>query len=59
VCNLSAADRALALAGLARLLKTGRLKHNIDCELPLESIADAHQRIEQGRALGNVLLKVS
>ena len=59
VYNLSAADRALALAGLARPLKSGRLKHNIDCELPLESIADAHQRIEQGRALGNVLLKVS
>lgn len=59
VYNLNPADRALALAGLTRLLESGRLIHNIDSELPLEAIADAHERIEQGRALGNIVLKVS
>jgi len=59
VYNLNATDRALALSGLTRLLQAGRLKHNIDCELPLAAIADAHERIEQGRALGNIILKVS
>lgn len=59
VYNLSPEDRALALAGLTRLLEGGKLQHNIDSELPLESIAQAHERVEQGRALGNVLLKVS
>jgi len=59
VYNLNAADRALALTGLTRLLESGHLQHNIACELPLDAIADAHERIEQGRTLGNIVLKVS
>lgn len=59
VYNLSATDRALALAGLSRLLEDGRLRHNIAYALPLDSIAEAHERIEQGKAIGNIVLKVS
>jgi NADPH2:quinone reductase len=59
VYNLNAADRTRALTGLTRLLEGGRLQHNIGCELPLEAIAEAHERIEQGRTLGNVVLKVA
>jgi NADPH2:quinone reductase len=59
VYNLNSADRACALTGLTRLLERGGLQHNIGCELPLEAIADAHERIEQGRTLGNIVLKVA
>jgi NADPH2:quinone reductase len=58
VYNLNAADRALALTGLTKLLEQGRLRHNVASEMPLEAIADAHEQIEQGRALGNIVLKV-
>jgi NADPH2:quinone reductase len=59
VYNLNAADRARALAGLTRLLARGQLRHNIADELPLELIAEAHERIEQGKTMGNIVLKVS
>ena len=59
VYNLNSADRAFALSGLTRLLESGQLTHNIAGELPLESIAEAHERIEQGTTPGNIVLKVS
>jgi NADPH:quinone reductase len=58
VYNLSAADRARALAGVTDLLRQGRLVHNIAQRLPLERIADAHELVEGGRAAGNVVLQI-
>jgi NADPH2:quinone reductase len=58
VYNLSAADRASATAGLTELLRQGRLVHNIAQRLPLERIAEAHELVESGRAVGNVVLQV-
>jgi NADPH:quinone reductase len=57
VYNLSDADRARAIAELTSLLKANRLKHNIAARLPLERIAEAHELVEQGRAIGNVILQ--
>ncbi len=58
VYNLSAEDRERALVHLGSLLATGRLKHNIAVRLPLEQIAEAHRMIEEGRAIGNVVLEI-
>lgn len=58
VYHLTAADRALCTALLDRLLRASALKFNIAARLPLEQIAQAHEIIESGRAIGNVVLSV-
>ena len=58
VYNLAAQDRQQAAAVLAALLERGALKHNIAERLPLERIAQAHERVESGRVVGNVVLTI-
>lgn len=58
VYNLTAADRAAAIAQLAPWLQAGRLQHQIAARLPLDSVAEAHELVESGRAIGNVVLDV-
>jgi NADPH:quinone reductase len=58
VYNLSPADRERALTDLTSMLARGSLTHNIAARLPLEQIADGHLMVEQGRAMGNVILSV-
>lgn len=58
VYQLAQQDRARALATLTRLLRLGRLRHNIAARLPLDQIALAHELVESGRAAGNVVLQV-
>jgi NADPH:quinone reductase len=59
VYHLSPADRATATEQLTRWLADGALQHNIAVRLPLERIADAHEAVESGRVIGNVVLEVS
>lgn len=56
VYHLSDDDRAQAEATLARLLEEGRLVHNIAQRLPLSQIVQAHELVESGTAVGNVVL---
>lgn len=58
VYNLDPADRQRATATLQRMLEQGDLVHNIAERLPLSSIAQAHEWVEQGRLAGNLVLKV-
>ncbi|AOS79115.1 NADPH:quinone oxidoreductase [Hydrogenophaga sp. PBC] len=58
VYHLSAADRARAEGTLNRMLERDALQHLIAERLPLDRIADAHQLVESGRAIGNVVLRV-
>ena len=58
VYNLSPADRASALAALTRLLEAKRLTHNIAIRLPLARIAEAHELVEHGRVIGNVVVEI-
>jgi NADPH:quinone reductase len=58
VYNLNAVDRAAALAQLTAWLEQGRLQHAIDSRFPLEAIAEAHEQVESGRAIGNVVLEI-
>ncbi|UCE31064.1 MAG: NADPH:quinone reductase [Burkholderiales bacterium] len=56
VYNLSGDDRARAVATLETLLEQNALIHNVAARLPLERIAEAHEMVETGRAVGNVVL---
>jgi NADPH2:quinone reductase len=58
VYNLSAADRARALNTLQPMLARGELKHHIASTLPLAQCAQAHQLVESGKAVGNVVLRI-
>ena len=58
VYNLAEPDRARALATLAGFLERGALVHNIAERLPLAQIAQAHERVEQGRLVGNMVLAI-
>ncbi|MEM1034622.1 MAG: NADPH:quinone reductase [Myxococcota bacterium] len=50
---------AAATRDLTELLASGRLQPYIDEVFPLERVADAHRRVEEGAALGNVVVSVA
>jgi len=56
--ELSSDDRAAGIAELTDLLKQGRLIHAVAQRLPLESISEAHDIVERGDVIGNVVLDV-
>jgi NADPH2:quinone reductase len=58
VYNLSPDIRRQAIADLSMLLVGEHLIHNIAVRLPLAKIAEAHDLVESGRAMGNVVLEV-
>lgn len=58
VYKLSPADRATAVSGVTDLLQRGKLQHNIAARLPLAHIAEAHELVESGRAVGNVVIEI-
>ncbi|MCC7271453.1 MAG: NADPH:quinone reductase [Alphaproteobacteria bacterium] len=59
VYDLSDAERTAAIAGIDRLMAEGRLAHAVAAVLPLDRIAEAHEMVEQGRAMGNVVLTIA
>ncbi len=58
VYELSTADRAAGVAELTDLLEHGRLIHTVARRLPLEAIAEAHEIVERGAVMGNVVLDI-
>ncbi len=58
VYNLDDADRARAEAVLASMLERGVLQHAIAQRLPLAQIVQAHELVESGRAIGNVVVEL-
>jgi NADPH:quinone reductase len=58
VYELSPEDRAAGLAQLTDLLEHGRLIHTVARRLPLEAIAEAHEIVERGAVIGNVILDI-
>ena len=59
VYNLAQTDRLRAQALLTRLLERGVVQHQIAARLPLAEVARAHALVEQGGAVGNVVLSVN
>jgi NADPH2:quinone reductase len=58
VYNLTPEDRRRAETVLTELLAKGALVHNIAQRLPLAQIAAAHELVERGEAVGNVVLAI-
>lgn len=58
VYNLADDDHLTAQTLLTRLLARGALQHQIAARLPLAQIAQAHELVEQGRVVGNVVLQI-
>lgn len=59
IYEISKDDRKTGIAELTRLLEQGRLLHTIARRLPLENIAQAHEIVERGEAIGNVVLDIA
>lgn len=59
VYHLSDSERAAAQDQLRPLLERGELDHRVALRLPLQDIAQAHQAVEGGRVVGNVVLEVA
>jgi NADPH2:quinone reductase len=59
VYELSEADRAAGIAELCQWLDAGKLQHTVAQRLPLARIADAHEIVERGETLGNIVLDIA
>lgn len=49
--------RRAAIAELTRWLEEGRLAHAVAATYPLERIAEAHEAVEGGKVIGNVVVR--
>lgn len=58
VYELRPDEREAGLRELDELLRAGALKHTVGRRLPLAEIARAHDLVEQGQVLGNVVLDI-
>jgi NADPH2:quinone reductase len=58
VYNLTKPNRDRAIATLTAWLARGELQHNLSERLPLADCARAHQLVESGEAIGNVVLRI-
>lgn len=59
VYELAPDERARAIADITRLLEANRLVHNVAATYPLDQIVAAHQAQEQGKAIGDIVLRVA
>ncbi|NKB58124.1 MAG: zinc-binding dehydrogenase [Alphaproteobacteria bacterium] len=55
---LNEAERAAAIVDLTRFMESGELRHDTRHRFPLDRIADAHELMESGTALGNIVLEI-
>lgn len=58
VYDLLPADREAVIREAGDLLARGALEHAIGAVFPLEEIASAHEKVEAGDLVGNVVLKI-
>ena len=58
IYEIGEADRQAGLRELGELLREGALQHTVALRLPLAEIARAHDLVEQGQVLGNVVLDI-
>ncbi len=59
IYEISQGDRQQLIAELTGLLESGRLTHTISRRLPLDAIAEAHDIVERGETMGNVVLDIA
>ncbi|GAB3770055.1 NADPH:quinone reductase [Ramlibacter monticola] len=58
VYEMEAAEREACLRELDALLREGALQHTVALRMPLADIARAHDMVEQGQVIGNVVLDI-
>jgi NADPH2:quinone reductase len=58
VYNLRASIRNEAIPHLTSMLASNALVHNLAARLPHAQLAEAHEMVEQGGALGNVVVRI-
>lgn len=58
VYELRPAERQEAIAELTAMLAAGKLRHSIGARFPLAEIAAAHEAVEGGKVIGNVVLDI-
>jgi NADPH:quinone reductase len=58
VYELSAEERARAVDDITAMLKANALVHNVAARLPLADIVAAHRMVEDGKAIGNVVMEM-
>jgi NADPH2:quinone reductase len=58
VYDLEPEERKAALEELDVVLRSGALQHTVGLRLPLADIVKAHDMVEQGQVLGNVVLDI-
>jgi NADPH:quinone reductase len=56
VYELTDAERASAVTGINRMLENKTLINNVALTLPLNDIVAAHEAVEQGKTMGNVVV---
>ena len=59
VYELTQAERDAAVSAINRMLENKTLINNVALTLPLKDIVAAHEAVEQGKALGNVVVSMS
>lgn len=59
VYDLTPQDRAYGLARLTELLNANVLKHCVGARFPLADLVLAHQAVEQGEVIGNVVVDIA
>jgi len=58
VYELTADERAAAVGAITRMLENKSLINNVALTLPLNDIVAAHEAVEQGKAMGNVVVTI-
>jgi NADPH:quinone reductase len=58
VYELTNEEHQAAIAGITQMLKQKRLVHNIAATYPLDRIVEAHQAVESGKAVGNIVVRI-
>lgn len=58
VYELQAADRQACLAQLTDMLTRGALQHTVGAAFPLDQVVAAHETVEAGQTIGNVVLDI-
>ncbi len=59
VYELQPAERAIAIAELTAMLEAGTLTHTIGARFSLDDIAAAHEAVESGNVVGNIVLETA
>jgi len=59
IYDLTKAERSNALNGISELLSSGKIKHAIGARFKLNEIIAAHETVEAGKLIGNVVIDCS